>query len=97
MFKASYCQPIARSAETVVNLKIGSIYNAFTGEFILINDSFYSFDSSRKERFFFFFLYFLVYFALRKSVRMSINLIYVMKQLKKTQEAGIDLQISVFC
>lgn len=94
MFKASYCQPIARSAETVVNLKIGPIYNAFTGEFILINDSFYSFDSSRKELFF---LYFLVYFALRKSVRMSINLIYVMKQLKKTQEAGIDLQISVFC
>lgn len=94
--KASYCQPIARSAETVVNLKIGSIYNAFTGEFILISDSFInSFDSSRKERFFF--LYFLVYFALRKSVRMSINLIYVMKQLKKTQEAGIDLQISVFC
>lgn len=81
---------------TVVNLKIGSTYNAFTGEFILINDSFYSFDSSRKELFFIFF-YFLVYFALRKSVRMSINLIYVMKWLKKTQEAGIDLQISVFC
>lgn len=43
------------------------------------------------------FFYFLVYFALRKSVRMSINVIYVIKQLKKTQEAGIDLQISVFC
>lgn len=95
MFKASYCQPIVRSAETVVNLKIGSIYNAFTGEFILISDSFYSFDSSRKELFFVYFVR--VYFTLRKSVRMSINLIYVMKQLKKTQEAGIDLQISVFC
>lgn len=49
--KASYCQPIAQSAETVVNLKIGPIYNAFTGEFILISDSFYSFDSSCKEPF----------------------------------------------
>lgn len=93
MFKASYCQPIARSAETVVNLKIGSIYNAFTGEFIHVT-LFIALIPVAKNLFFF---YFLVYFALRKLVRMSINLIYVIKQLKKTQEAGIDLQISVFC
>lgn len=64
------------------------------GEFILISDSiYYSFDSSRKELFF----YFLVYFALRQSVRMSIKSdIIVMKQLKKTQEAALNYRLVYF-